>query len=145
MGLKIIDHSEEAMRQIEQAIRRGLEKCGQKAEGYAKMKCPVDTGLLRNSNTHVVDGENLNLSYKADTVDKNGKIQSGEYNFTAPSRDEPTVTVGTNVEYAPYVVNGHIQAGSGSYVAPNRFLEQAVTGHIAEYKSIIEEELAKLG
>ena len=139
MGLKIIDHSEEAMRQIEQAIRRGLEKCGQKAEGYAKMACPVDTGLLRNSITHVVDGSALDYYYRADTG-----TASGEYHFNAPKKDEPTVTIGTNVEYAPYIEMGHIQAKSGTYVAPRRFLESAATQHTAEYKDLLEKELAKL-
>lgn len=142
--MKVTDNTDEVMEAVEKALRRGLERCGQKAEGYAKMMSPVDTGLLRNSITHVVDGEGLNKSYRADSTNKKGVVESGEYNFTAPNRDEPTVTIGTNVEYAPYVEKGHIQAGSGNYVAPKRFLEQAATGHIAEYKSILESELSKL-
>lgn len=142
--MKVTDNTDEVMAEVEKALRRGLEKCGQVAEGYAKMKCPVDSGLLRNSITHVVDGEDLKATYHADNPGKNGAYRIGRYGFTAPKREEPTVTLGTNVEYAPYVEKGHIQAGSGNYVAPKRFLEQAATGHIAEYKSILESELAKL-
>ena len=39
----------------DEAIDRALEAIGMQAEGYAKMKCPVDTGRLRNSITHTVD------------------------------------------------------------------------------------------
>ena len=137
--MKITDNTDEVMEAVEKALRRGLERCGQKAEGYAKMKCPKDTGLLQNSITHVVDGYALDYDYRAEKGNK-----TGEYHFEAPKRDEPTVTIGTNVEYAPYVEKGHIQAGSGNFVAPKRFLEQAATGHIAEYKSILESELSKL-
>ena len=46
------------------------------AEGYAKRACPVDTGRLRNSITHIVDEGTRH------------------------------VIIGTNVEYAPYVELG---------------------------------------
>lgn len=39
------------------ACRRALEVCGGMAESYAKMRCPVDTGNLRNSITHQMDGD----------------------------------------------------------------------------------------
>ena len=39
------------------AIIRALEKIGLVAEGYAKKLCPVDTGRLRNSITHQLDGK----------------------------------------------------------------------------------------
>ena len=55
MSIEITDNSKEVSAAIEAAILRGLEKCGLVAEGYAKKLCPVDTGNLRNSITHVVD------------------------------------------------------------------------------------------
>lgn len=42
---------------IHNAIIRALEKIGLTAEGYAKKACPVDTGRLRNSITHQLDGD----------------------------------------------------------------------------------------
>ena len=46
--------------QVEKAILRayktGLEEIGLVAEGYAKRACPVDTGRLRNSVTHLLKG-----------------------------------------------------------------------------------------
>lgn len=53
-----VDNTREAAKEIKAAIARSLEKIGLTAEGYAKLECPVDTGRLRNSITHQVEGEN---------------------------------------------------------------------------------------
>ena len=55
MSITIKDHSAEVSAEIKAALLRGLEKIGLVVEGYAKKLCPVDTGNLRNSITHVVD------------------------------------------------------------------------------------------
>lgn len=75
MSIEITDNSKEVSAAIEAAILRGLEKCGLVAEGYAKKLCPVDTGNLRNSITHVVD-------------------EGGD-----------AVYIGTNSEYGAYVIH----------------------------------------
>ena len=36
-----------------------LEAVGLQAEGYAKLACPVDTGRLRNSISHAVQGDTV--------------------------------------------------------------------------------------
>lgn len=51
-NIKINDHTAEVRAAMDKAIDKALEMCGLKAEGYAKMICPVDTGNLRNSITH---------------------------------------------------------------------------------------------
>ena len=76
MSIEITDNSKEVSAAIEAAILRGLEKCGLVAEGYAKKLCPVDTGNLRNSITHVVDEQ------------------------------EPAAIIGTDSEYGAYVELG---------------------------------------
>ncbi|MBN2940336.1 MAG: HK97 gp10 family phage protein [Collinsella sp.] len=54
MGLEVVkDNTEEAVDAIGSAIAAALEEVGLAAEGYAKAICPVDTGRLRNSITHV--------------------------------------------------------------------------------------------
>lgn len=75
MSVTIQDHSAEVSTEIKAALLRGLEKCGLVAEGYAKKLCPVDTGNLRNSITHVVD-------------------EGGD-----------AVYIGTNSEYGAYVIH----------------------------------------
>ena len=75
MSVTIHDHSAEVSAEIKTALLRGLEKVGLVAEGYAKKLCPVDTGNLRNSITHVVD-------------------EGGD-----------AVYIGTNSEYGAYVIH----------------------------------------
>ena len=53
------DNTEEVVAAIDSVIARALEKVGLLTEGYAKLKCPVDTGNLRNSITHLVDGHDV--------------------------------------------------------------------------------------
>lgn len=74
MSLEIkADNTDLVVNGINDAVLRALERIGQAAEGYAKDLCPVDTGNLRNSITHVVD-------------------EGGG-----------AVYIGSNTEYAPYV------------------------------------------
>lgn len=47
------DHTQEWLSALAPALLRGLEQVGLAAEGHAKARCPVDTGRLRNSITHV--------------------------------------------------------------------------------------------
>ena len=82
------DNSEEVSQGIKSAINVALEKIGLFAEGYAQMKCPVDTGNLRASITH--------------EVDTGGKA----------------VYIGTNVEYAPYVELGTSKQKAQPFLRP---------------------------
>lgn len=70
------DNREAIADAIDRALVAALEETGLVAEGYAKRACPVDTGRLRNSITHIVDEGTRH------------------------------VIIGTNVEYAPYVELG---------------------------------------
>ena len=126
------------------AIERALEAVGLQAEGYAKMKCPVDTGLLRNSITHAVGGKAPALSSyqsnpvhaisdatrRAKTAGKLAKIRTGTYSGTAP--EEQAVYIGSNVQYAAYVEYGT------SKTKAQPFLKPAVTNHTQEYQEIVE-------
>ena len=82
------DNTEQVTHGIESAIGVALEKIGLLAEGYAQMKCPVDTGNLRGSITHEVDA------------------------------GEKAVYIGTNVEYAPYVELGTSRQKAQPYLRP---------------------------
>lgn len=137
MGVQLTDNSGRILGDLDAAKERILETIGLKAEGYAKMLCPVGTvestgvkgyrgGTLRSSITHRVDGDVL--------------------------------SVGSNVEYAPYVELGtgpHFEAppewekfasdrGSGvgkAYVRPSPYIRPAIENHVSEYKHIMESEL----
>lgn len=86
--IKFTDHTPEVEAAIVRGIEKGLEMCGLKAEAYAKMICPVDTGRLRNSITH-----DTRMSERA------------EY-------------IGTNVEYAPYVELGTSRTKAQPFLKP---------------------------
>ena len=70
------------------ATEEALEEIGLVAEGYAKRACPVDTGRLRNSITHVVDG------------------------------GEKSVYIGTDVEYGKYVEKGTSRMKAQPFIEP---------------------------
>ena len=82
------DNSEEVSQGIKSAVNTALEKIGLLAEGYAQMKCPVDTGNLRASITHEVDVA------------------------------EKAVYIGTNVEYAPHVELGTSRQKAQPFLRP---------------------------
>jgi HK97 gp10 family phage protein len=133
------DNSDQVLSELERAVERALEIIGMKIETYAKARCPVGTvestgkkgyrgGTLRNSITHEVD------------------------------KSEKIVTVGSNVEYAPYVElgTGHYfqtppeweqfttsRGGGGGhgYVKPRPYLKPAIEDHKDEFERIIRSEL----
>lgn len=123
------DNTEEILGMISKAIIRALVKIGMKAEGYAKEKCPVDTGNLRNSITYQV----------RDT--------------------EKAAYIGTNCEYGPYVELGTGKYYSGGRPTawsfqdakgkwhrtvgqrPQPYLKPAASQHGDEYRRILENEL----
>lgn len=82
------DNREAIAEAIDQALATALEEIGLVAEGYAKRACPVDTGRLRNSITHV----------------------------TRP--DEKAVYIGTNVELAPHVEYGTVHQDPQPFLKP---------------------------
>lgn len=137
------DRTAEAISAKNEAVQRALEIIGIKVENYAKNLCPVDTGNLRNSITHQVEGEG----------------------------DTATVTIGAGADYAPYVElgtgkhftpppdwiehSGKKGRGLDSWVYQDKqgnwhraypmkarpFLRPAVENHIAEFETILKTEL----
>lgn len=82
------DNREVIANAIDRALVAALEEIGLVAEGYAKRACPVDTGRLRSSITHIVD------------------------------EDGKCAVIGTNVEYAPYVELGTRHQKPQPYLKP---------------------------
>ena len=133
------DNTEEVLKAMEAAIRRGNEAIGLAAEGHAKKKITeakaVDTGRLRNSITYALAGEETHVkSYKAN---KGGKErETYTYDGAAEGKKGSGVYIGTNVEYAPGIELGtHRSAGAV------HFLQDAATGHTDEYKKLMEDSM----
>ena len=108
---------------VNEAIKRGLEICGGKAESYAKGLCPVDTGRLRSSITHR-------------TQETTELIGTGvEY--------APYVEYGHHQEPGRYVpaLGKRLVA---SYVAGHPYLTPAMSNHAGEYAQVLQRELNKI-
>ena len=122
------DNTAEVLAAAEQACTSALEIIGGKAESYAKGLVPVDTGTLRNSITHQVDGDNVMIGSAVHYA--------------------PYVELGTGKEYSPppeWLAN-NAPRGAGVIAAsqkPRPYLRPAVENHIDEYKHVIESELKK--
>lgn len=56
---KITDNRPQVKKEFNAKLALALSLIGQKAEGYAKDDCPVDTGRLRNSISNKVDGNDV--------------------------------------------------------------------------------------
>lgn len=82
------DNREAIAEAIDKAVAAALEEMGLACEGYAKLACPVDTGRLRSSITHM----------------------------TKPS--DSAVYVGTNVEYGPCVELGTVHMAARPFLKP---------------------------
>lgn len=124
--VQMTDNTAEVQSALEQATARAMEIIGGKIESYAKGLVPVDTGALRNSLTHAVDG---------DTVIAGSNI------FYAPY-----VELGTGTEYEPPPewMENNAERGAGIIKAsqkPRPYLRPAVENHIDEYKKVMETEL----
>lgn len=129
MKITFEDHSAEVLAAMESACLKALEECGLVGEGYAKERCHVDTGNLRNSITHTV------------------------------SDSEKAAYIGTNNEYAVYVecgtgiyypggrptpwayqdAKGEWHWTAGSRAQP--YIKPAVADHGQTYRNIIEDEM----
>ena len=57
VNVKFVDNSQIFKSAKDSAVEKALEAIGQQAENYAKIKCPVDTGNLRNSIIHQRKGK----------------------------------------------------------------------------------------
>ena len=136
------DNTAQAKAEMQKKIRAALKAAGIQAASAAReeiQKSPkrIDTGLLRNSITHAMDGEGAAIgSYKADKASQyTGKIPDpGTYTGKAEKEPEgkAAVYIGTNSSYAIYVHEGTDR------MAANRFIKNAVENNAAELIEIIK-------
>ena len=121
-----ISHKGEVISASDEAVEKALTMIGLQMEGYAKESLTsqgaVDTGRLRGSITFATETEHSSGQSPA---------EAGDYN-TLGKPEKCTVTVGTNVEYAPYIEFGT------SKMADRPYLRPTVTDHLNEYKEILE-------
>ena len=108
-------------RNLTAACARALEICGGKAESYAKQRCPVDTGNLRNSITHQMEGDKTVV-------------------IGTPVEYAPYVEFGHHQQPGRYVPAIGKQLVK-DYVEGKPYLTPSLEDHIDEYKNVILNEL----
>lgn len=131
MIVEIQDHSTEVSTKIGAALLRGLEKVGLVAEGYAKKLCPVDTGNLRNSITHVVDEQEPAVIIGTDS-EYGGYVELGTGIYAEGGGGRPTPWV-----YQDAKGNWHMTHGNKA----QPFLKPAAADHAGQYRDILGNEL----
>ena len=88
------------------ATARGLEICGEKAESYAKALCPVDTGNLRNSITHLQKG---NYEYIGSNVHYSVFVELGTRKMKARPYLRPAA--GDHVAEYKHILESELRKG----------------------------------
>lgn len=88
MSVKFTDNSDEVLDELENALDVALEEVGLTAEGYAKKKCPVDTGRLRNSISHDVKEK---TAYIGTNVEYAPYVELGTVNTKAQPFLKPAI------------------------------------------------------
>lgn len=137
MGVNFTDNSSKFLSELEDVKERILELIGEKAEGYAKKLCPVGT---------------------VESTGKKGYRGGTLRNSIAHRVQGDVLSVGSNVEYAPYVELGtgphfepppewerfESEKGKGvgrAYVKPRPYIRPAIEEHRDEYEDIAKKEL----
>lgn len=135
--VEFTDNSPQVREALDNVVPRILEMIGIQAEKYAKARCPTGT---------------------PESTGKKGYRGGTLKNSITHQVDGDTLTVGSNVEYAPYVELGtgpnytpppeweqfDVPRSSGvghGYVTSRPFLRPAIEDHISEYIRIVENEL----
>lgn len=131
MKIEIKDNTAQVIAAKDEAVARALEAVGLQAEGYAKMLEYVDTGRLRNSITHGVDGDS---AYIGTAVDYAPYVEfgTGIYASNGGGRKDPWAFKGEDGEW-------HITHGT----KPSHAFQKALNNHKKEYGEIIKEYLQK--
>lgn len=126
------DRTNEVLSALESQTKLALEAVGYQAvSDVTHDPIPVDTGLMKNSITFALDGEEARIgSYSADNSN-----ETGSYHGTAPTDKKHTVYIGTNVYYAKYVELGTSRMKARPFMMPK------LKANLGNYKNIITKYL----
>lgn len=135
MSITFVDNSDEILRALGEACERGLWRCGEKAEEYAKDLCPVDTGNLRGSITHAEHAEA-----------GGGQMYVGTDVNYAVYQEMGTGVYAENGDGRPTPWCYQDEQGLWHWTAGNRahpFIKPAIADHEKTYLNILKDEMRK--
>lgn len=126
-NVTITDNTGLVREALARATRQALTIIGTTAERYAKLETPVDLGRLRNSMTHVVQGDSV---YVGSNVEYAPYVELGTGIYAS----------GSNGRKDPWVYydekTGKFRLTRGS--KPHHMIRRAVTEHTDEYREIVK-------
>lgn len=129
MNIDIESHVAEIEMLLASAARDALEEVGMQAEKFAKAKCPVDTGNLRNSITHVLDGGDVLIGTNCEYA-VYVELGTGAANV-------PGGTTKDSWYYVDATGVGHV----AHPMKPRPYLKPAATDHTETYLNILKDAL----
>lgn len=133
MDIELTDHSEEVLEAMREGVTAALEAVGNQAVSHAKSNITragrVDTGALRNSMSHLVQGDTVYVGTNNEYAIYN-ELGTGIYLEGGGGRQTPW-------HYVDAKGKGHWTHG----MKPIHFLKNAVTEHISEYNAIVQKIL----
>ena len=88
-NFKFKSHKDEVLDELDSALEVALEEIGLTAEGFAKKKCPVDTGRLRNSISHASTED---TAYVGTNVEYAVYVEMGTVNTKPQPYLRPAIT-----------------------------------------------------
>lgn len=121
------DNSEQVREAVGVMQALALERCGMKAEGYAKDLAPYDTGNLRNDISHTVDGDTV---FVGTNVEYAVYQEMGTGKYVAGGRPTPWC-------YQDAQGLWHWTAGNQAHP----FMGPAVADHVKTYLRIMKDEV----
>lgn len=127
------DNTDEVLRELDTRIQAALEACGNQAVSHAKQNITragrIDTGAMRNSMTHIVNGNDCYVGTNNEYAIYH-EMGTGIYLDGGGGRQTPWIYVDSKGV-------GHFTRG----IKPIHFLKNAIANHVKEYKAIIEQHL----
>ena len=135
MSMTFVDNSDEILRALGEACERGLWRCGEKAEGYAKDLCPGagdGTGRLKNDiAATVIDGKKMHVGTNV-YYGIYQEMGTGKYAVEGGGRPTPWC-------YQDEQGVWHWTAGNRAHP----FIKPSIADHQGTYKNILKDELSK--
>jgi HK97 gp10 family phage protein len=131
--VQFTDNAPQVLQELATKIEAALEACGNQAVSHAKQNITsasrVDTGALRNSMNHLVQGEECYVGTNQEYAIYN-EFGTGIYCDEGVGRQTPW-------SYQDAHGDWHTTRG----MKPIHFLKNAIADHTGEYKQIIEQQL----
>ena len=92
----VSNNAEEIKNALSETKQRALEAVGIQAEGYVVLLAPVDTGRLRDSITHRLDGDNTEV------IGSNGEYAPYVELGTSKTKEQPFLRPGIEDHISEY-------------------------------------------